>query len=175
MKILVIGYGNPVRGDDAVGLWVVERLSGHGGIEAVVAWPFKPELIFKIAEADLVVFVDADARSGPVRWRKLKPSPKPAALSHVPPPEELLAWAKVVGKAPEAWLVTIPGSDFSLGHGISPRTREAAEEVIHRLEEWYGTFSQKWKSGRREDIFWTSLQNSDGRDVGQHREPGMEL
>ncbi len=139
MKVLVIGYGDPSRGDDGIGHWVVERIGSSGAIEAEPAWPFPSDLISKVAAADLVIFVDADVRPGPVRWRRLYPSPKPGAFSHIPSPEEVLAWvAAVEGRVPEAWLVAIPGEDFSPGTAISPRARRAAEKLIRFIERLSG-------------------------------------
>ncbi|MGY4706580.1 hydrogenase maturation protease [Candidatus Bipolaricaulota sp. J31] len=134
MRILVVGYGNPIRRDDAVGLWIANRLAGRPDVEAIAAWPFTPEIIVRLAGADLVIFVDADLRPGPIRWKRVRPVPT-AALSHSPRPGELLAWAKALfGREPEAWLVTIPGRDFSLGEGLTRYTRSAAERVIKRIE-----------------------------------------
>ena len=134
MKVLVVGYGNPIRRDDAVGLWVANRLAVKG-VETVSGWPFAPELIARIAAADLVIFVDADVRPGPIHWRKLRPKAVSSVLSHDPSPEELLSWAKALFKrAPQAWLVTVPGRDFSFGEGLSRYARSAAERVIRRIE-----------------------------------------
>ncbi|NOX44592.1 MAG: hydrogenase maturation protease [Caldiserica bacterium] len=134
MRILVVGYGNPIRRDDAVGLWIAGRLSGRPDVETVSAWPFTPELIARLAGADLVIFVDADVRPGPIRWRRVRPVPT-AVLSHSPEPGELLAWAVALfGREPEAWLVTVPGRDFSFGEGLSRYARSAAERVIRRIE-----------------------------------------
>ncbi len=137
MRILVVGYGNPLRKDDAVGLWVARRLSQEG-VESIPAWPLTPELITRIAAADLVIFVDADARSGPIRWRKVRPKSTTAALSHGASPGELLAWARVLfGWAPEAWLVTIPGEDFSFGEGLSQHTKRRAERLVRRIRKMF--------------------------------------
>lgn len=134
MRVLVVGYGNPIRRDDAVGLWIANRLALKG-VETVSGWPFNPELIARIAAADLVFFVDADVRPGPVRWKKLRPKPTYPVLSHDPGPEELLSWAKALFKrAPKAWLVTVPGRDFSFGEGLTLSTRAMAERVVKRIE-----------------------------------------
>jgi len=117
-----------------VGLWIANRLAIKG-VETVSGWPFTPDLIARIATADLVIFVDADIRPGPIRWRKLYPKATAAVLSHDPGPEELLSWAKALFKrAPRAWLVTVPGKDFSFGEGLSRYARSAAERVVRRIE-----------------------------------------
>jgi hydrogenase maturation protease len=134
MRILVVGYGNPIRRDDAVGLWIANRLSGREDVKTLSAWPITPELIVCLASADLVIFVDADLRPGPIRWKRVRPVPT-TILSHSPEPGEFLAWAVALfNREPEAWLVTVPGRDFSFGEGLSRYARSAAERVIRRIE-----------------------------------------
>ncbi|RLE31149.1 hypothetical protein DRJ54_01095, partial [Candidatus Acetothermia bacterium] len=64
MKALVVGFGHPLRRDDGVGLWVAQRLSDLPGVEVIAAQALAPELVPKIATADLVVFVDARMGAG---------------------------------------------------------------------------------------------------------------
>ncbi|MCS7239928.1 MAG: hydrogenase maturation protease [Candidatus Bipolaricaulota bacterium] len=136
--ILVIGIGHPLRRDDGVGLWIAQNLEEREGVKVLGAQVLSPELLPQIATADLVIFVDARKGAGPVRWEPLKPGPCPP-LTHVLSPQGLLSWvAKLFGRAPQAWLVTIPARDFSLGEGFSPRTRRAAEALLQRLRVYLG-------------------------------------
>lgn len=138
MKALVVGFGHPLRRDDGVGLWVAQRLSDLPGVEVIAAQALTPELVPKVATADLVIFVDARAGAGPVRWERLRPGPRPS-LVHALSPGGLLAWAEYLfGHAPEAWLVTLPARDFSFGEGLSLRTRRAAEGLVGRLRHYLG-------------------------------------
>jgi hydrogenase maturation protease len=128
-----------MRRDDAVGLWVAKRLWGMEmeGVEVVAVQTLVPELIPKVAEADLVIFVDARAGAGPVRWERVHPNNKLSALDHAFTPEGLLAWAdELFGHAPEAWLVMVPAQDLSLGEGLSPRTYSAAARLVSRLQRY---------------------------------------
>jgi Ni,Fe-hydrogenase maturation factor len=43
MNVLVIGYGNPLRGDDRVGWVVAERLREVAGVTAVTTHQLLPE------------------------------------------------------------------------------------------------------------------------------------
>lgn len=136
--ILVIGVGHPLRRDDSVGLWIAQHLEEREGVKVIGAQALSPELLPQIVSADLVIFVDARKGAGPVRWEPLRPGPCPPLL-HVLSPQGLLSWtAKLFGRAPEAWLVTIPARDFSLGEGLSPRTRRTAEALLRRLRVYLG-------------------------------------
>lgn len=134
--ILVIGLGHPLRRDDGVGLWVAGRLPSTDEVKVLGAQDLTPELIPQVAVADLVIFVDARPGAGPVRWERIRPGDRPA-LAHAFTPRGVLAWAEALfGRAPEAWLVTIPAQDFSLGEGLSPRTRRVAEALVGRLRAY---------------------------------------
>lgn len=136
--ILVIGLGHPLRRDDGVGLWVASRLQNTADLKVMGTQDLTPELIPQVAVADLVVFVDARVGSGPVRWERVRPGARPA-LTHAFTPRGLLSWAEhLFGRAPEAWLVTVPARDLSLGEGLSPRTRHAAEALVGRLRAYLG-------------------------------------
>ena len=58
---LVIGYGNTLRGDDGIGPAVAEAVAALGlpGVRVIVAHQLTPELAADLADAQLVVFVDA--------------------------------------------------------------------------------------------------------------------
>ncbi len=136
--ILIIGLGHPLRRDDGVGLWIAQNLEEREGVKILGAQELTPELIPQVAAADLVIFVDARAGAGPVRWERIKTG-RPPALTHTLTPHGLLAWtAQLFGVAPEAWLVTVPARDFSLGQGFSSRTRLAAEALLRRLKAYLG-------------------------------------
>ncbi|MFO8034472.1 MAG: hydrogenase maturation protease [Candidatus Bipolaricaulota bacterium] len=136
MRALLVGFGHPLRRDDGVGLWVASRLEGTEGIEVVSGQVLTPELIPKVAEADLVLFVDARAGTGPVRWERLQPS-SPPGLAHSLSPSALLAWGqRLFGRIPEAWLVTVPAKDFDIGEGLSPGTFRAASGLVDRIRTY---------------------------------------
>ncbi len=136
MKVLLVGFGHPLRRDDGVGLWVANRLEGTEGIEVVSGQVLTPELVPKVAGADLVLFVDARAGTGPVRWERLRPTPPPG-LAHSLSPGALLAWGqRLFGRNPEAWLVTVPAKDFGIGEGLSPGTFRAASGLVERIRTY---------------------------------------
>ncbi len=136
MKVLLVGFGHPLRHDDGVGLWVAGRLEGTQGVEVVSGQVLTPELVPKVAEADLVLFVDARMGSGPVRWERLRVT-TPPALAHALTPGGLLGWAeRLFDRRPAAWLVTVPARDFSIGEGLSPGTFRAASGLVERIRSY---------------------------------------
>ena len=129
--MLVIGYGNPLRGDDGFGYRAAERIPG-----AIAVHQLAPELMDPIARADRVVFLDAAAEGAPgeVRRRRVEPSVDGGAFTHHSTPEGLLAGAKVLyGRAPDAVLITVCGANFDLSQALSSEVESALEQIVAEL------------------------------------------
>jgi len=132
-SLLIIGYGNPLRGDDAVGFEAAERLGG------LALHQLTPELMEPISRAGRVVFIDAKAggEPGAIEERLLTPaSATGAAFTHHATPEALLAGALTLyGRCPPATLITITGDDFEIGRPLSAPVRQALEALLLRFSE----------------------------------------
>jgi len=129
--VLVIGYGNPLRGDDGFGYRAAERIPG-----AIAVQQLTPELMDPIARADRVVFLDATAEGvpGEIRRRRVEPSSSGGAFTHHSTPEGLLAGAQVLyGRAPEAILITVCGANFDLSRSLSPEVESALMQILSEL------------------------------------------
>jgi len=153
LRILVVGYGNPSRRDDGVGLAVVnglrERLGQpplvegedgyddlRGPVDTLFLQQLMPELAETVAGYDRVWFVDAHVGVIPelVRRVPLRPGFDPASVSHHLKPEALLALAgQLYGRAPEGELFSVHGFDFDFGNGLSAETAEGARQVVVEL------------------------------------------
>lgn len=136
--MLVIGYGNPLRGDDAMGLIAAERLRG------MAVRQLTPELAETIAKAGAVLFLDADATLPPgeislkecgAGLQVCAGSPDPArpkaGLDHFATPQALLHLALTVyGAAPKAWLIGMGGECFDLKEGLSAAALRAVDRAV---------------------------------------------
>ena len=123
--MLIIGYGNPLRGDDAFGIRAAERIPG-----ALAVHQLTPELMDPIARADRVLFLDAAAEGAPgqIRRRRVEPGGAEPAFTHHLTPEALLAGAiALYGRAPEAEIITVCGANFSLSDRLSPAVEAALD------------------------------------------------
>jgi hydrogenase maturation protease len=143
-KVFVVGYGNPLRGDDAVGQEVAQalrkqkgRLPVLAGADVTWAHQLAPEMALDVSRADFAVFVDATCDRGPagsVTLRRLAPpAPDAARTGGIPAscwedlgPEGVLALALgLYGNAPTAALVTVGVAMTELGSAMSPAVRAA--------------------------------------------------
>lgn len=69
---LIIGYGNPLRGDDGFGWHVADRLTellNDESAKILAVHQLTPELAESIGEAKLVIFVDAAYGGEPGSWK----------------------------------------------------------------------------------------------------------
>ncbi len=148
MNTLVLGYGNPLRGDDGVGWVVAEQLQGVAGITAVPLHQLLPEHADLMQTAVHVVFVDAAAEGEPgaVRVQPVVPDRHGLAASHHMSPGVLLAMVgELYGRCPPAHLITITGQDFGYSETLSPPVQESARQVIEMVRS--NRFSGKITDG----------------------------
>lgn len=144
-RILIIGYGNPLRGDDGVGWHAVQRVArlvADGRLPAadwrtMTDHQLLPEHAEPISEADLVIFVDASVDDAPGMWRcrEVAPTGDTGGVdSHALEAGDILALAeRLYGRCPPAKLYTIGGADFSLGERLSELVEKAMGEVVEAI------------------------------------------
>ncbi|HWR13795.1 MAG TPA: hydrogenase maturation protease [Terriglobales bacterium] len=142
--VLVIGYGNPLRGDDGVGPVIAEEIAKkicdpQSKVQVVACHQLNPELAEAVADTREVIFVDAsvELKPGDVRISSVKPDQfSPAGFTHSMKPSALLATAsELFGQAPPAKAVAIGAASFDIGMTLTPEVRAAvrlATEVIEK-------------------------------------------
>lgn len=136
--LLVIGYGNILRGDDGVGPRVVEAVASMGlpGVHTLICQQLSPEHADPISQAGAVVFVDA-AMDAPneVQLRPLEPNESSQIMSHAADPCTLLALARdVFGHAPRAWWLTIPAVTSDFSETLSPVAQRGSTEAVEKIQ-----------------------------------------
>ena len=134
--VLIIGYGSPLRGDDAAGPLAARRLAARG-FQTLEAHQLTPELAEPVATARTVVFLDAHAGLAPgtVSVKRLDAREEPRSLlEHFASPGGLLRLARMAyGAEPEAWLIEMGGEDFELNHRITPAAQRAVARAIQEV------------------------------------------
>ena len=145
--ILVIGVGNPLRGDDAVGPEVAARIELRAGLHSQVrvcsVFQLTPELALDISESRAAILVDASVELSPGRVaiarlfprtsRRGLASPRGPLGHHVAPGEIVELALAAFGQAPPTWVVGIGASRFDMGTGLSPAVECAAERAACRF------------------------------------------
>jgi hydrogenase maturation protease len=143
-RTLIIGYGSPIRGDDAVGPLVADRLLDELESDDVQVFSrhiLTAELVEHVREASLVIFLDAsmDGTAGEVLCRRIEPSSEAiSTMAHFVEPGELLGWAReLYDRTPDAYLISICGRSFEFAqYELSPPVAAGIQAMIdhvHRL------------------------------------------
>ena len=134
-RVLVIGYGNPLRSDDGLG-WQVAldllRTSTSPDVEILPCRQLTPELIEAISNAGTVIFIDCAKgdEPGQLRCEGLRALPEPVPLTHDLTPAALLALgSELYGVCPRAFLLSIQGANYAVGDQLSPSVSTRIAEL----------------------------------------------
>jgi hydrogenase maturation protease len=162
---LVVGYGNPLRGDDAVGRRIAEMLIAGDllpGARIEAPHQLAPELAADIADARLVVLVDARANDGAVGDVHVERviGRSGAVGSHAIDASTLVGLAaRLFGHVPPVLLVSMRAGQFDLGADLSPSVASQLSHVLDTIVDVVAdlmvdspplTSSPRPKSPRRE-------------------------
>ncbi len=141
-----MGFGNPVRSDDAIGCYVVEELQKkHGEIENVTFFDMGTssfEVLFKLQGHDQIIIVDGTINSGEAVGTlfKLPASEVEAAIQDDPMVflhslkwDQALSYArKIMGEEYpediEVYLVAIDNTKLEIG--MSDKVQAAGNKVV---------------------------------------------
>jgi hydrogenase maturation protease len=145
-RVVVIGYGNPSRGDDGLGPALLERLEGWlqsggcaCGVEVLGDFQLQVEHALDLEDRDLALFLDASvACAEPLDFRRLMPRCDDSFTSHeLSPAAVLQVYRDIRGvEPPPCFLLSVRGFAFELGEPIGPRATshlEAAWTLLRRL------------------------------------------
>ena len=147
-KILVIGYGNPLRCDDGVGWHLAQELlqtCNSPDVEIIARVQLTPELAEPISRASLVLFVDAsrELTTGRTRQERIFPRGEKVALNHQMSPEGLLQLADDVYYArPEGHIFSIGAELFDYGTSPSPTLAKALPSILATVREFIRSYRQ---------------------------------
>ncbi len=128
--ILLFGYGNLSRGDDALGpLWLqhVERHFELEEIEILSDFQLQIEHALDLENRALVLFVDASVScNGAFDFTVLKPTRDKSYTTHAMSPAAVLdVYQSIKNQAPPpCFLLSIKGEEFELGAGLSVNAQQ---------------------------------------------------
>lgn len=128
MRRLLIGYGNPGRGDDGLGPALAEALEAEAlaGLDVKVEFQLNVENAFDLQGYDAVYFVDAAVQGAePYDFHAIRPQDPALFSSHAVSPEGVLALAdKLFGLKVPGYILAIKGYSFDdFGAPISPQAQ----------------------------------------------------
>lgn len=157
-SLRVVGLGNPVAGDDSVGLEIVNRLRARGDCEGeLVSLPQAGVgLMDALENVEAVLFIDAVSSGSPAGTLHLVPLPSgevaPRALatlsSHGWGLAETLKLMEALGRAiPRLALLGVELGTVEPGAARSPAVEAAMETLVERFPAVYAFLAAAEKTG----------------------------
>ena len=144
MSVLIFAWGNPSRGDDALGPALIERLEAAlpqhlewGDVMLLTDFQLQPEHAVDLEGRSRVLFVDASVScAAPFAFERIQPVRDFGYTTHAMKPEALLAVFRQItgGEPPPAWLLTVRGVSFELGEPLSSAARSHLDAAVSHVE-----------------------------------------
>lgn len=139
--VLVFGWGNPSRGDDALGPLFVEAVEAMKlpGVECLTDFQLQVEHALDLRGRERVLFVDASAdAAAPFTIERIEPCRDASFTTHAVSPQTILqVYRELEGKRPPAcWLLAIRGEGWELG----VRPSDAAQQNLLAAIGWSHTW-----------------------------------
>jgi hydrogenase maturation protease len=131
-KVLIFGYGNPGRQDDALGVLLADKMELWAKEQGIVSLTFDSNYQLNIEDAltisayDLVIFADASIE--PIETfilTKVQPSQKTEFTMHAMSPDFVLHLCQsLYDKHPATYLLHIKGKEFELKEELTKTGEE---------------------------------------------------
>lgn len=139
--LLLFGYGNPGRGDDALGGVAVEAIAALQlpGVECLTDMQLQVEHITDLVGRERILFVDADVScAAPYVLEALTAQQDGSYSSHAQTPVALLhTFRQVYGRdAPPAQVLRIRGYSFELGEALSDQAAANLAAAVTLIMQW---------------------------------------
>ena len=135
-KILVVGYGNTLRGDDGIGQIIADKIEELKipNVETLALHQLTPDLAGSCSEYRGIIFIDAseDVSQNEVQVFDLSPAEEAAQIEHAMTPQNLLRLSKDLYSAfPPSFCIVIPARKFEFSEELSPVTKASIEPAIN--------------------------------------------
>ena len=166
-RVLVLGVGNPLRGDDALGWHATRQLARRYGAEAearfvednqwvsadqlveiMTCQQMTMDLVEPAHEAERVIFIDASVKGEPgsLVCETVTPEAPQNLITHQFDAPTLLAAVKALyGVCPQAVVLSVTASTFDYTEELSPAVAARLPELLKRVDELVK--SDDWSQG----------------------------
>ena len=137
--VIIVGYGQPARGDDGIG-WVAarklgERFSYEPRVKVIAVHQLTAELAERLGTAALVVFIEAaqGQRPGHLSCTFITASRAGAQQPNIGPADLLAIRASRDGRCPQGMVFTVAGEDFGQRDTLTRTVERACERLVDHV------------------------------------------
>lgn len=146
---LVFGWGNPGRGDDALGPQFAEHFAAlaarhpeWGEVDCLTDFQLQVEHALDLQGRRRVLFVDADREgAAPCSLARIEAARDAGFTTHAMSPQAVLRVFAAIddGAPPPCWLLAIRGERFELGEALSAAATENLKAALRTAADWIAT------------------------------------
>ncbi|MDP2808980.1 MAG: hydrogenase maturation protease [Rhodocyclaceae bacterium] len=139
--VLVFGWGNPSRGDDALGPLFVERIEALNlpGVQCLTDFQLQVEHALDLENRERILFIDASIdAAAPFSVTPLDAARDASFTTHAMTPGAVMqVYAEIHGEAPPPCsLLAIRGERFELGEPLSDAAARRLDEALAWAVRW---------------------------------------
>jgi len=139
-KLLLFGYGNPGRGDDALGPTLIQQIDHLKlpNVTCLIDMQLLIEHATDLMGVDQIIFIDADMSCiEPFDFSEVCAEKDSSYTSHTLTPAALLYIYQQIYQcaAPPAFLLRIRGYHFELGAALSEQASRNLQAAINKIQQ----------------------------------------
>jgi hydrogenase maturation protease len=139
--LLVFGWGNPSRGDDALGPLLIGRIEAMQlpGVECLTDFQLQVEHALDLHGRQRILFVDASLKAAaPFTAEPILAARDASFTTHAMTPQSVLQVYRDLEDQdpPPCWLLAIRGERFELGEPPSEAARRHLEAAVDWTRRW---------------------------------------
>ncbi len=156
LDVLILGYGNTMRGDDALGIHAAHALHDFyctdGGIRVLATSQLTFDLAEDLSQANFILFIDAATSGlpGEIHVEEVQPADEKVRFTHHWTPRTLLMVCKqLYGKAPTALSLTMAVSSSEMGMGLSQEIEHRMPELLERAKAMVADWRLEHEENKR--------------------------
>lgn len=139
--LLIFGWGNPSRGDDALGPLFVERIEAMQlpGVECLTDFQLQIEHALDLHGRSRILFVDASvAAAEPFSAERIAAAKDESFTTHAMTPQSVLQVYRDLEDQdpPPCWLLAIRGERFELGEPPTAAAQRNLDAALAWARQW---------------------------------------
>jgi hydrogenase maturation protease len=152
--VLIFTYGNPSRGDDALGPMMYELLEQYkvetsklDSVDLLTDYQLQIEHAVDLEQREAVLFIDASVSClPPYDFFQLQAERDSSYTSHAMSPASILAVYQQVNreKPPPAFMLSIRGEKFGLGKDLSAQASTNLQQSFEFVKQLLTTNVEHW-------------------------------
>ena len=154
-QVLIFTYGNPSRGDDALGPAIFELLEKYSQevgkldcVDLLTDYQLQIEHAVDLEQRECALFIDASVSCpAPYKFHRLRPQQDDSYTTHAQSPAAVLAVYRKINQQepPPSYMLSIRGYEFGLGQTMTGQAEKNLAISFEFVKELLETDFRDWE------------------------------